>query len=171
MPDYVTEAKVEAMIGDLFEGGDIDTTTTPTTAQVAVIMDDVEAELHSWLEQEGYSTPIVEGTNANAFAYITAVAVHGVCSVILRMNPAESYTAPGEEDAAQGRAQFHERKVLQFKKMVGEHKFPAARDTGLAEHVYTGSQENKSTGATKLPIFTRSGTDFPGSRTLEETAS
>ncbi len=164
---YTSEARIEAQIGDLFEGGDIDTGTSPTTAEVLQIIEDIEAEMHVHLEQNGYSTPIVVGTNANAFNYTVGAATHGACVVILRMLPAESYTLPGEEGPAQGRGQFHEQKFSRWKKLVDDQMLPAARDVGLLGNVFAGSQKD-SDGNTKVPLFKRDQFDFPGSRSLTE---
>lgn len=166
MPTYGTEARVEALVGDVVDARDFDTNTTPTDVQVQAWIDDVEAELEAQLEQQGYTVPVIVGDSPRGHALLVAVASYGAAALVLVSLPAIAILIPGEQPAS-GRLEFFQKKVMDLLDMIDRQEFPAARATGLAARFYAGSEEDRSTGETKQPIFTRGMTDFPGSVTRQ----
>jgi hypothetical protein len=170
MPSYGTEARVEALVGDVVTGRNFTGSTIPTSTQVLAWIDDVEAEANSMLEEQGYAVPVTAAASPQGHAWLVSAVSHGAAAIVLSSMPAESYSLPGEDSPSANRRQFLEATYKRLLKAITEQRFPAARITGLAERMIAGSRVNRDTGRTKLPIFTRALTDNPGSITREESS-
>lgn len=164
---YGTVAKVQSMVGDLVSGRVFSVTSNPTLVQIEGFLDDTAAELNSALTFSEYTVPVVVGTDKAAFNYLLMVNSCGAAVLALNFLPAEAYSSPGEESPAQGRKQSFEKIYERALKTIRDRKLSAAKATGgsLLADLKIGSEKD-SDGDTKNPLFKRSTTDFPSSRSL-----
>jgi hypothetical protein len=162
---YGTIARVEALVGDLVSSRTFSGSTTPTTVEVEGFIDDEGFRLNSELEQMGYTTPVVVGTDKNAFNWLRAANSAGAAGLVLSALPAESWIDPDNEGPAQSRRQGLEQQMTRIIKAIREGRLPASKATVKKDQITIGS-ELDSDGNTKLPIFSRSIMDNPSSRSL-----
>lgn len=163
---YGTVARVETLVGDLVASRTFTTGTVPTIAQVETFLDDVANEINAYLSMNQYTMPVSATTDAQARGIVTSANCYGAAALVLAMLPTEISIMPNGQalDIGKSRRSFFESKYKEILKSIIDHKFPATRSLDALE-VFAGSEED-SDGNTKLPIFTRSVTDYPGSRSL-----
>ena len=167
---YGTVARVELLVGDLVASRTFSTTTTPTIAQVEQMIDDTAYEINAALRSNGYTVPVANSSpNVETFGVLRAANSYGAAALVLAMLPSEAWVSNSEADIeiTKSRRSFYEKKFNDIIKAINSFKLYATR-TGDSMEAYAGSQEDTESGETKLPIFTRSQTDYPGSRTLQE---
>lgn len=167
---YGTVARVEALVGDLVASRTFGSVTIPTLSQVETFLDDIAVQLNMELERTGYTVPVSSSANPQAFRYLRYSNSCGAAALVLSTMPVGAYTDPTTENGAlsQGRRHFLERQLSNALKIIREGSLPASR-SAYPSRVYAGSQEDED-GNKKLPIFTRSLTDYPASRSLTEEA-
>ena len=164
---YGTVARVERLVGDLVQGRSFSLNSIPTLAQVEGFLDDTASELNSALTFAEYTVPVVVGTDTAAFNYLAHGNSCGAAFLVLDALPAEAYTEPGEESPSQGRKQSYERIFWNLIKVIKAEQIPAEKTSGgtILAPFKVGSAMDANGNTTK-PIFTRSLTDNPSSRSL-----
>jgi len=171
---YGTIPRLETLVGDVLINSStartFSATTVPSTTQAEQTLDDIAAEMNVHLLNAGYSVPVVEGTDNVAFDYMRAVNVWGAAVLVLDSLPGEAYTAPNSAGVPQGRKQHWQNMYLHGLKVIDDGQLGATKEStgGHLDDIRIGSQKD-SNGNTNLPIFTRTLTDEPNSRSLIET--
>ena len=168
---YGTILGVQSLVGDIplntTTARTFSTTTVPTLAQVEAYIDDVADELNSCLSDIGYIVPVVSATDPFAFGLLKRANNAGAAAMVLDSVPAESYVTPGDETPARGRKEHFEQILRRVLKRITNETIAATKASGgtrLGD--FTVGSSTDSDGNTKKPIFTRSKTDFPSSRSL-----
>lgn len=167
---YATQARIQALVGDLVTSGVFTTLTSPTLVEVEAIADDIAAELNSNLELGGYTVPVAVGNDPQAHAWLVAANSAGAAAMVLSTFPGAAL----DPDAAEETSPVRNRISMLWGRYraclsaITRGRFPATRSvSGFVAKAYAGSQED-SDGNTKSPIFTRSLTDYPGTWSLTE---
>lgn len=162
---YGTVAKVEAMVGDLVASRTFAVSTTPTLAQVESFIDERASELNVALAYSGYTVPVDSDNDPTTHEWLAYINSVGASLSVLSALPAMSWAEPGEEIPSQGRRQYYENIWRSAIKRIESQRLSASGSGHRSNELKAGSAQDSS-GNTKNPIFTRSLTDFPGSRTL-----
>ncbi len=164
---YGSKELVEAMVGDIVVGRVFTDSTTPTAATVQALLDGVAAEMNVEMRQQGYRIPLRYGDDPQA--YLNAVHANnaGTAARVLSTMPMEAYSLPNEGESGGDRREMWDRELWHFLQRVRRGDLGAIKDSSLMSTMFSGSQET-SGGSKKLPLFTRAGFDFPGSRRLTE---
>ncbi len=163
---YATVARVEARVGDMVAARTFGAGTVPTVTEVEEIIDDIAAEINAELEAARYTleTAADFATNQPRVSdFLIACNSWGAAAAVLDMLPSISIGA-GLDGEGGGRRDALNRRYLACLKRIREGRLSATRS---AIRIKVLSQADKD-GNTKLPIFTRDITDFPGTRSLVE---
>jgi len=170
---YGTVAGVESVVGDIpintTNARNFSATTVPSLAEVEAFVDDVASELNDALSFVGYTVPVVVGADKHAHGFLARANNAGAAVMVLDSLPAEAYAVPGDEIPAQGRKQHLQAIFLRALKRINEEKLSATKDSGGTRlgDLRIGSEKD-SEGRTNKPLFTRSLTDAPSTRSLVE---
>jgi hypothetical protein len=167
---YGTVSRVQELVGDVVSGRVFSTATVPTLAQVEDFLDRVADELNGYLKTNGYTVPVVEGTDPEAFGILRFANSAGASSFVLAALPAEASGGfgPGastDDQTVNSRKQFLWSQVNRSIKMIETFKIPAARTTRKFARMRSGSYKDDNLNE-KLPVFRRDIMDYPGSRSL-----
>lgn len=161
---YGTVADVQRRVRDLVPGGEFGDDTTVTREDIEAYMNDVADMLNDALRSEGYAVPVAAtGNDIQANGRLAMVNVYGAASMALGHWPTEAFNP--ENPDMKNRMDFFWSFVTRALEDIREHRLSATRETGVIANVFGGSQEDDD-GNTKLPVFTREITDYPGSRSL-----
>lgn len=160
---YGTVARVEDRVGDIAEGRQFTLTTTITKAQVERMLDDVAGFLNSKLRAYDYVVPVSVADDPDEHAWLVSANSSGAAARVLDTFPGEGFD-PEDPASPQNRKTSLWAEVTALCKMIENRAFPATASSGSFD-VFSGGQAN-SDGDTKLPLFTRGMTDYPGTRSL-----
>jgi len=167
---YGTVARVQELVGDVVSSRIFTTSTVPTLAQAEDFLDRVADELNGYLKTNGYTVPVVEGTDPEAFGILSFSNSAGAASFILTALPAEGTIGfgPGgstDDQTVNSRKQFLWSQVNRAIRMIEDLKMPATRTTRKFSLMRSGSYKDDDLNE-KLPVFRRDIMDYPGSRNL-----
>ena len=165
---YTDVERVEAQVGDMVENRKFTPNSVPTILQVETLINDIADELNGLLKANAYTAPVVLATDSQAYGMLILANTMGVAALVISTLPTEAWTSVRQEAPGFTRRAFYAARYKRILDLILSRKLPASRSSSDSYEVYAGSQLDISTGETKLPIFTRTSTDFPGSRTLRE---
>lgn len=164
---YGTVARVEALAGDLVAARTFGASTVPSTTEIEAIIDDIAAEINVELEGARYTLETAANFATNqprVSDFLIALNSFGAAAVLLDTLPSISIGAGEELSEGGGRRDAFNRRYLSGLKRIREKRLSATRST---VRVKAGSATDAD-GRTTKPIFTRSLTDYPGTRSLVE---
>ena len=158
---YGAVTGVQARVGDLVPSRAFSGSTTPTTTQVELFLDDVASEMNALMEGAGYTIPLVAGTNPSAYAWAASANEAGASVMVLDTHPDVSYD-PDNPSPQASRKSSYAAIYKRFLTAISEGTFKADRDTTKLGRFTVGSYLDDD-GKKKVPVFTRAMNDFPGS--------
>ncbi len=167
---YSDVERVESLVRDLITGGQFSEVTVPTRDAVVEFLDDVADQINMTLKNYDYVSPVALADDPETFRYLRSVNAAGGAALVLASKPSESWSPPQRGQAfAQTRRQFYEKRLKDALDLIENKRLPATTsESGISDRFVVGSAKD-SDGNTKLPIFTRGMTDYPGSRDLSPT--
>lgn len=164
---YGTEARVEALVGDVVAGRNFTTLTIPTSAQVEGFLDDIAEEINAVLVGADYTveTAALVLTNyPRTSAYLTMLNSIGASVLVLQTMPSVAFTV-GEEGQGGGRLQMLQARYKAGLKMIEQRKLSLSRSAIRVK----ANQRLDDNGNEKKPLFTREDDFYGGVRDLAET--
>lgn len=162
---YGSSTGVERLIGDIVASRDFTTTSVPTTAQIAAILDDVQADLDRELSINGFTVPVAS-SDTTATAYLASINNYGAAAITLGTIPTAAYI-PGGVEIGETRAQMFEARFQRAIELIREKRLPASRSRRNHVWIRSGGASD-SDNNTKVPLFKRGQDDYPSSRSLTE---
>lgn len=163
---YGTVARVEGYVRDIPVGGSFGDNTRPTLTDVENFINTVGFYLNNILATAGYTVPVVQGTNPDAYEYLVGVNAGGAAWHVLGAIPGESWE-PVDRQLARSRRQVLEKQVKDAVELIKSGGLNAEKTDSLSDRFVVGSATDEDGNTTK-PIFTRAWSDYPSSRSLSE---
>ena len=163
---YGSVAGVEMLVGDIVASRTFLDTTIPSFNTVQDLIFGIAAEINVELRQNGYYAPVRAAEFPIAYEYLVHANNAGASARVLSTMPMESYVMPTEERSGGDRREMLDRELWHCIQRIRRQELPAGRQEGLYKRMYAGSQKDRSSGATKNSVFSRSMFDNPGSRSL-----
>ncbi len=167
---YADVDRVESLVRDLITGGTFSEVTVPTKSAVEEFLDDVADQINMTLKNYDYTSPVTLATDPETFRYLRSVNAAGGAALVLASKPSESWSPPQRgAPFAQTRRQFYEKRLKDALDLIEDRKLPAEASESPLNDFIVGSAKDADGNATK-PIFTRTFSDYPGSRDLSPSA-
>jgi hypothetical protein len=163
---YGTVARVEGYTRDIVVGGTFGDNTRPTLTDVETFINTVGMYLNNILATAGYTVPVSAVSDPYAHEYLAGVNSAGGAWHVLGAIPGEAWE-PVDRGLARSRRQVLEKQVEVAVELIQKGGLFATKSDSLLDRLIIGSYQD-SDGNTKLPLFTRDVTDYPGSRNLTE---
>jgi hypothetical protein len=158
---------VEDRIGDIVTSRVFTDSTIPSYDVVERWVETVSSEVNVELIENGYQVPISAVDDPQAYEAIREAVHSGAAARVLASNPAEVYSFPDENSQGGNRRTMLDRELWHMILRIRDHRLPATRSGSFTVRTYSGAYENRETGETKYPLFTRGKFDYPSSRKLE----
>jgi hypothetical protein len=156
---YGTSTGLERLIGDVVVSRAITATSIPSLTYVEGMLDQTAAELNRELKASGYSVPVSTGDVINR-PWLAGVNEYGAAALVLGSMPMAAF-ASGAAGAGRNRLEMFQGFFNAALLSIRENRVAADRSRGRLGAVFAGSQSD-SDGNRKLPSFTRSEGDYPG---------
>ena len=164
---YGTIKRVQSLVGDAVTSRVFSTSTTPTKEEVERFLDDSADELNSYLESSDYTTPVSQVLDPTAYGRLRLVNTQMAAKMVLMARPTQ---ATGQsKQSSLNRAEHYQARWDAMIKSIEDGSFQTTRSVGLDDDMAVGSYTDPDTGFEKLPLFTRSGTSYPGSEEFTRT--
>jgi len=158
---------VEDRIGDIIPSRTFTDSTIPSYGVVERWVETVSSELNVELIENGYQVPVSATDDPQAYEAVREAVHSGAAARVLASNPAEAYAFPDENSQGGNRRTMLDRELWHMILRIRDHRLPATRSGSFTVRTYSGAYENRETGETKYPLFTRKKFDYPSSRQLE----
>lgn len=163
---YGTVIGVEMLVGDIVASRTFTDTTIPSYDTVQDLVFGVAAEINVELRQNGYYAPVRAADDPIAYEYLAHCNNSGASARALSTLPMESYVIPTEERSGGDRREMLDRELWHCIQRIRRQELPAGRQESMFKRMYAGSQKDRTSGATKDAVFSRSKFDNPGARSL-----
>jgi len=163
---YGNTTGIERLVGDMFVGRAITSTTVPTTLQVDLAIDDIASEINVALAANGYTAPLSTADDPIEHRYLESINNYGAAAMLLGTIPMTAI-APGLEDAGTNRMEMYQAFFNRGITKINDKKIKATKSRGRLAAIMAGSQSDTD-GNRKLPLFKRDADNFPSTRPFTE---